>query len=73
MNTCTTKIHEKEHCSGVELAYGFKQGGRHGILYNSSAIPKRECTGFHKMCMIFTLFRMVFHVLNVSNYVEKTE
>ena len=46
---------------------------RHGILYNSSACQQRESTGFRKISMIFTLFRMIFHVLNVSNYVEKTK
>ena len=53
----------------------YRAGGwsRHGILYNYSASQKRESTGSHKMSMIFTLFRMIFHVLNVSNYVEKTE
>ena len=46
---------------------------RRGILYNSSASQKREFTGFRKIVMIFTLFRVIFHVLNVSNYVEKTK
>jgi hypothetical protein len=46
---------------------------RHGILYNSSASQKRESTGFRKISMIFTLFRMIFNSLNVSYYVEKTK
>ena len=51
----------------------FLHGTRQEILYNSSASQKSESTSFRKISMIFTLFRMIFHVLNVSNYVEKTK
>ena len=37
---------------------------RHGIVYNSSASRKWESTGFRKICMIFTLFSMVFHAFH---------
>ena len=46
---------------------------RHRILYNSSKSQKWESTGFRKISMIYTLFRIIFRVLNVLYYVEKTK
>ena len=37
------------------------------------SLPKLESTGFRKISMIFTLFRLIFHGLSVSNLVKKTK
>jgi hypothetical protein len=55
--------------------YASSQGQRmhrHGILYYSSVSQKWASTG-SKIVIIYSLFRIIFYVLNVLNYVEKTK
>jgi hypothetical protein len=45
----------------------------YGILYTSSTSLKRTLHWLPQNVHVFSLFRMIFHVIDVTNYVEKAK
>ena len=46
---------------------------RHGILFISSTIQNQQFSSYCKISEMFSLFIMIFHVINTSYYEERAK